>query len=171
MRPETTSPRNDALDLARFAAAAGVIFIHCAPTTPAAGTIVIFAQNVAVPFFLLSSLYLFWREVRRGTPPRAALVRRWPRLVGPYLVWTALYLGARLALGAAQGSPAAELVRHGNWLQVLFTGGAAVQLYFLPLLLLGLVMSAVLAALRPRVCSSYACARADAGSIVQFFCA
>jgi peptidoglycan/LPS O-acetylase OafA/YrhL len=151
MRPDQSAARNDVLDLARLAAATGVIFIHCAPTTAAASQVVTFAQNVAVPFFLLSSLFLFWRETESGTAPASAFTRRWARVARPYLVWTALYFGARVALHLVHGSSLAEAARHHDLLHVLFAGGAAVQLYFLPLLLLGLVLSTALAGLRTRL--------------------
>jgi peptidoglycan/LPS O-acetylase OafA/YrhL len=144
---QPSSPRNDALDVARFVAAFGVILIHCGPTTPAAGRVVTFFQNFAVPFFLLSSLYLFWREALTASGPRVALLRRLPRLLWPYAIWSLVYYTARLGKAALQGAPLEPLLTSDALFHVAGAGGASVQLYFLPLLLCGFLVAAAVASL------------------------
>jgi peptidoglycan/LPS O-acetylase OafA/YrhL len=136
--------RNDALDAARFAAALGVILIHCGPTTAAAARVVDGFQDFAVPFFLLASLYLFWREVSAASRVGPALGRRAVRLLVPYLAWTAIYLTARIGKLALQGTPGRSLLEFESLLPILAAGQGAVQLYFLPYLFAGLCLSALL---------------------------
>lgn len=146
------STRNDVLDVARLAAAFGVILIHCGPTTFAGSRVVAAFQNFAVPFFLLSSLYLFWREVQDSASPGAALWRRLPRLLWPYAAWSGIYYAARVGKAALQHQPLESLVARDTVLHVIGAGAAAVQLYFLPFLLCGLLLAAALAALNiPRM--------------------
>lgn len=141
----TAATRNHALDLARFVAAGGVITIHCAPDTPAAGRIVDFFLNFSVPFFLLSSLFLFWQECARRPDPTAALLRRLPRLGRPYVAWTVVYLGARLVKLRLTGGTPGSLLTPAAWVETVGAGAAGVQLYFLPLLGLGLGLAWLLA--------------------------
>jgi len=141
--------RNHTLDVARLVAIFGVIAIHCAPTTVAAGCVTDFALNFCVPFFLLSSLYLFWRECDLPGASAVALRRRLPRLLLPYLSWSAIYLLARIVKLALRGDGPGALLSGTNLVSVIFAGGAAVHLYFLPLLALGLVLSHLLASKLP----------------------
>jgi peptidoglycan/LPS O-acetylase OafA/YrhL len=142
-------PRNHAIDVARLVAAFGVIAIHCGPTTPAAERIVDFFSNFCVPFFLLSSLFLFWAEVQHTGDAGAALGRRVPRLLVPYAVWTAIYLAARAAKLLLRQQPLDSLFAPEPLLRAIATGGGAVQLYFLPLLLLALGMAWALSRFLP----------------------
>ena len=142
--------RNHALDLVRAVAIYGVIIIHCAPTTPIAGNVAQFFQNFSVPFFLLASLYLFWSEAARTSDPTHALRRRIPRLLIPYAAWTGIYLLARGAKLVLNGQPVRALWSPGNCVDVVFFGGAAVQLYFLPLLAFALGVAWLFFRLLPR---------------------
>lgn len=143
------NPRNRTLDVLRLVASFGVIAIHCAPTNAAAGFVCDFFLNFCVPFFLLSSLFLFWREVGDGAPDRA-LRRRLPRLLLPYLSWSVIYLGARVLKLLLTGHDVQPLFSAAQLPALVFGGGAAVQLYFLPLLALGLSLAWVLARVLPR---------------------
>lgn len=141
--PVVSAPRlrNESIDLARCVAIFGVIAIHCAPYTPAAGLIVEFFLNVCVPFFLLTSLFFFWREVQATGDATGALRRRIPRLLVPYFAWTALYLLARYAKPVLQRRPIGEELARADFVHILGAGGAGVQLYFLPLLTLALFVA------------------------------
>src|SRR3954471_20428010 len=94
LRCEVNIPRNYAIDIARLIAAFGVIIIHCAPYTKAVGFIVSFFLNFCVPFFLLTSVYFFWREINKGSDPTTSLHRRLSRLFVSYAVWTLIYVAA-----------------------------------------------------------------------------
>lgn len=136
-------PRNRAIELMRSVAVFGVIVIHCAPRTPGADHVADFFLNVSVPFFLLTALFFFWRELdgagAGGATP--ALCRRLPRLLLPYAAWTIIYLGAKGVKLALQGRPLATEFGGESLLRILLTGGAAVQLYFVPLLLCGFALA------------------------------
>ncbi len=135
------APRDTSIDLARGVAVFGVILIHCAPGTPAAAWISDFFLNVCVPFFLLTSLYFFWREVDRTGNPTEALFRRLPRLLVPYAAWTAIYVLARVAKLLLRHGSVAELFTPASLTAIIGSGGAALQLYFLPCLMLALVIA------------------------------
>lgn len=121
--------RNAVVDAFKLLAAFGVVIIHLAPPATSARALTDFFNSFAVPFFLLISLYfLVLKHGRAGN-------LRWgdlhcDRLAVPYLAWSAIYLGLRFAKGWLRGEPLSP-----DWLGVVFFGAAAVQLYFLPLLL------------------------------------
>lgn len=142
-----TSPRNPAIDLARWVAVFGVIVIHCAPTTCAAGYVVGFFLNFCVPFFLLAALYFFWREAGEGEAggPSVALRRRLPRLLLPYAAWTLIYVVARGAKLVWQGRSLSAEFGPESITRIVGAGGGAVQLYFLPLLMLAFCLTWLLA--------------------------
>ncbi len=136
-RTAAADDRNDWVDAARLVAALAVVVIHCAPRTGAAEVVGAFALSFAVPFFLLTSLFYAVGDVRRGSPD--VFLRRWPRLWKPYIAWSLIYLALRIVNGWTSGAQGVA----GNWrtaVDVALLGGAAVHLYFLPLLMLGLLM-------------------------------
>jgi peptidoglycan/LPS O-acetylase OafA/YrhL len=140
-------PRNQVLDLARLVAAYGVIVIHCAPETRWAGHLSDFFLNFCVPFFLITSLYFFWREVGETSDPTAALLRRLHRLLVPYAVWTVIYVAAHCAKLWSRGQPVGGFLNPGSLVAIVGSGGAAVQLYFLPLLAIALSLAWIVARL------------------------
>lgn len=122
--------RNLTVDAIRLAAAFGVIFIHLAPSTNAAEAFTSQFVYFAVPFFLSTSLYFFLNRVSTLPSPRLSGLRL-DRILVPYVVWTVTYTVLRLLKMRMEGKPPSfDLVG-----TTLF-GGGAVQLYFLPLLLL-----------------------------------
>ena len=124
-----SSPRNLSVDALRFLAAFGVILIHLAPSTEAAGALTRVFSLFAVPFFLAVSLYFFVHRVR--VLPRVGLADlRLDRLLVPYAAWTVIYTLLRVLKFRLEGRPQSI-----DFISVTFFGGAAVQLYFLPLLL------------------------------------
>jgi surface polysaccharide O-acyltransferase-like enzyme len=137
--------RQATLDLARLAAAWGVVAVHCSPHTRAAGVVVGMALNVCVPFFLLTSLSFFWHEVRISGDAGHACRRRWARLLGPYVAWTVIYFAARCLKLGLQGRSLRGEFMPAHLVTMLGEGGAAVQLYFLPLLALALGLGWALA--------------------------
>lgn len=143
--------RQATLDLARFLAAGGVVIVHCSPHTHAAGLVVGAALNVCVPFFLLASLGLFWNEVRISGDAGHACRRRWSRLLRPYVAWTVIYFAAKCMKLGLQGRSLRGEFTAARLVNVLGEGGAAVQLYFLPLLALALGLGWALAPLLRRL--------------------
>jgi surface polysaccharide O-acyltransferase-like enzyme len=144
-----TSPRNAAIDIARCIAAFGVVVIHCAPRNPTADFFGSFFLNVCVPFFLLTSVFFFWVETERTGDAAGALRRRLSRLLLPYVAWTVIYVGARAAKTLLSGGPIAELFSPASLVAIVGTGGGAVHLYFLPLLMVALVLAWIAATVIP----------------------
>ena len=143
----SVSKRIPVFELARCAAAFGVIAIHCAPYTPAAGAVVDFSLNFCVPFFLLTSLVFFCREVERTGDAAFALRRRVPRLLIPYAAWTVIYVAARCGKHALAGGGMPEGLRSAGIPEIIGAGAGAVHLYFLPLLALALLLARLLSPL------------------------
>lgn len=116
------------VEIGKFAAACGVAMIHLAPNTPAAESLTRVAFLFPVYFFFSASVFFtLQRASRRGGPLLQVL--RLERLLVPYASWTLIYLALRLLSGRSLlQAPAAE------WVKILGFGGAAVHLYFLPLL-------------------------------------
>jgi surface polysaccharide O-acyltransferase-like enzyme len=124
-------PRNETIDVVRFFAAAGVVFVHAAYSETFHNT----WDNLfrfAVPFYLFASLYFQAISLRRN-PNRslnAYVVGRFKRLYLPFLVWSVIYILARDAKRVLlQGMPAVELNPSMLW------KGTEYHLWFLPFLL------------------------------------
>lgn len=140
-RKPQTSGRLVPVDLARAIAAYGVVVMH---TAFAAGVVATAAASAfqqffifAVPFFLAAAFY-FTKLPAAFPEIRQSLGQRAWRLLLPYAFWTLVYLGARLAKYAASKNFAKiEEALCSDPAGLVFMGGAAVHLYFLPLLLIG----------------------------------
>ncbi|CAN5540379.1 hypothetical protein BH09PLA1_BH09PLA1_30820 [soil metagenome] len=127
------------LDAARLVALIAIIFIHTveAPSLQRISLIGTFG----VPFYLFASLYFQARSIKRH-PQRLLqqyIIERFQRLYIPFLAWTAIYLLARNAKHLL-------LVHDGQFsgsMSHLWTGGAH-HLWFLPLLFVVTIFTAVL---------------------------
>jgi len=127
-------PRNYTIDYIRLLSAFDVILIHLAPSSLAAEKMTHYFLISAVPFFLFTSLYLF--------QSKAASFDKIPfsRILIPYVSWSAIYLISRSIRHLTDISTAKEY----DWLAIVFLGGSAVQLYFLPLLLCYLIAASAI---------------------------
>lgn len=125
------SQRNLSVDIIKFIAAFGVVIIHLAPSTAASDLLTQLFLAFAVPFFLLISLYFFIGKVVVASADQVFKISRWDRIMVPYFVWTIIYILMRLMKFRLVGKDI-EI----NVIGSIFYGGGAVQLYFLPLLLL-----------------------------------
>lgn len=116
------------VEIGKFAAACGVAMIHLAPNTPAAESLTRVAFLFPVYFFFSASVFFTLQRARRNDGPLLQTLRL-ERLLVPYASWTLIYLALRLLSGRSLlQAPFAE------WVKILGFGGAAVHLYFLPLL-------------------------------------
>jgi len=143
------SGRMPGLDVGRVAAAVAVVWLHTAgigPRVAPAGA----AGRFAVPYFtLLAAALVADRCACGATPALGRFVRgRVARLYLPFLFWTAVYLGLRLAKHAWR--PAGPPPPVGSHLLVI---GSAHHLWYLPYLLAVSVaaraVAPTLASLRP----------------------
>lgn len=140
-----TAERFAGIDVMRGLAAFGVICIHAGlvvdhRVSPAAAVLPdVF--GFVVPFFLVAAFFfairsekagpLGWRDWMRG---------RASRLLIPYAIWSAVYLGLHVLklVSQSQKDRIGELFQN-PW-ALLLNGGTSVALYFLPLLFVGLVL-------------------------------
>lgn len=124
--------RNTTVDFARLLAAYGVIALHVPTSTIGAHWLNVVFWPLCVPFFYIISLVYFVAGLAKAkSSTKGILARVWRRLVLPYLAWTAIYTSLLIVK---------TLLVHGTrefiWWRILLYGESAVQLYFLPTLLL-----------------------------------
>jgi len=129
--PVALPARLPGLEVGRVAAAVAIVWLHTAgigPAVAAAGV----AGRFAVPFFTLLAAALVADRCTRGTVPGLGqfLRDRVTRLYVPFLFWTVVYLGLRLAKHAWRPDrPGPPLGPH------LLVVGSAHHLWYLPFLL------------------------------------
>ncbi|MBB5039812.1 acyltransferase family protein [Prosthecobacter dejongeii] len=125
--------RNSTLDIFRLIFALGVVFVHLGPNEPNAEWLGRAFNALSVPFFVITALYFFIRKVLSALDQSAPLFSglHLDRLWVPYLTWTVIYLGMRVAKHHLSGISFTP-----DWFRLLAYGGSGVQLYFLPFLLL-----------------------------------
>lgn len=122
--------RNYTLDLVKLICAFGVISIHVPSGTPAADYIGNFFHPFCVPFFFVVSLTYFIKGLSKA-PFDKQLSKIWYRLVVPLLSWTTIYLILLIlkkVLTKERLNP--------DITNAYFYGQIAVQLYYLPALIL-----------------------------------
>ena len=118
--------RNHNIDLLRFVLILLVIQLHMNPYSGVTVLYSVFNVHLVVWMFMLISLYLL--------QVRGAMFRRvkWVRLLLPYLSWSIIYLCLRSLKHMIQ----VNKISFEAWtLNAFFTGGAAVHMYFIPLLI------------------------------------
>ena len=128
-----TSSRNLSIDAFRLVCAYGVVFVHLAPCETYGDWVGRSFNVLTVPFFIVTGLFFFIRKTQSALQTPGLLMPRlhFDRLWVPYLSWTLLYLAMRLVKSHLQQTELAF-----EWPQLLLYGGAGVQLYFLPWMLL-----------------------------------
>lgn len=129
------------IDLFRGIAIFGVVILHAdegiAVVLPLWTQITHFA-NFAVPFFLALSFYLAFQKIY-ATAGAYSLQARLTRLLIPYGLWTTLYFLYKVLKYTVKGDFAQVFHISRDPLGILLFGGAAFQLYFLPLLITGTI--------------------------------
>lgn len=138
-----------AVDVIRFLTIGGVIVVHCTSfanstgSLAANGVLQLFHVTRSV-FLMLSAFVLTYSFLRRPLPPASFWRRRYPLVLVPYAVWTAIYL-----VTGGDYHPSVALA--GTFLRDLADGRAKFHLYFLLLTMqLYLVFPALMALLRRR---------------------
>ncbi|GAA5146141.1 hypothetical protein GCM10023213_38750 [Prosthecobacter algae] len=128
-----TTSRNPSIDAFRLVCAYGVVFVHLAPCETYGDWVGRSFNILTVPFFIVTGLFFFIGKTHSALQTPGPLLPRlhFERLWVPYLSWTLLYLAMRLVKSRLQQTEMAF-----EWPQLLLYGGAGVQLYFLPLMLL-----------------------------------
>ncbi|OUL36835.1 hypothetical protein BV372_05565 [Nostoc sp. T09] len=128
------------IDLCRGIAAYGVVLLHSGDKTwstvdPLSAQLS-YLFNFPVPFFLATSFYLI---ICRRNPDFSwnYWQVRLRRIFLPYIIWTIVFLIIKtiMFLALHQDNKLNELFK--DPFSIIFYGGAAIQLYFLPILLVG----------------------------------
>lgn len=135
-----------AIDIAKYVSALLVVCIHTYPFyefSPAANMLWIqVVCRCAVPFFFTVSAFLFFSKIDMEKGPRdadnrQALWRYVKRIAVLYALWTILYLPYTFVLLKANSFTLTALLR---WVFDIFWNGSYYHLWFLPALLLGVVI-------------------------------
>ncbi|CAN5652450.1 acyltransferase family protein [soil metagenome] len=130
--------RNEAVDVVRLLAAAGVVFVHACQSEAIDPWRNMF--RFAVPFYLFASLYFQSLSLRRN-PQRTLpqyVAGRFSRLYVPFLLWSLIYLLAHDSKRLLFGSQPVSLRP-----SVLWTG-TEYHLWFLPFLMLASIVLAII---------------------------
>jgi surface polysaccharide O-acyltransferase-like enzyme len=130
------------IDLFRGIAIFAVIVLHSDESLidqPWGWSTVLQFSEFAVPYFLATSFYLAIAksyETKKAYP----LVTRLTRLFLPYIVWTGIYLFYKSTKYLVFDGAEQVLRLFSDPVALIFFGGAAFQLYFLPLLITGTIL-------------------------------
>jgi peptidoglycan/LPS O-acetylase OafA/YrhL len=130
------------VDLFRGIAVYAVAILHAGNSTPAstgwAGFITQFS-GFAVPFFLATSFYLAISKLyTSGT--LYSLRLRLPRLLVPYILWSAIYLLYKILKYWSSHQFQLLANTFQDPIAIVFFGGAFYHLYFIPLLVVGTLL-------------------------------
>jgi len=123
---EKSSARLEAVDLAKLAAAAAVVWIHVTNCDESRDFLAL--CRFAVPFFTCAAVYFVLQKVSSHHPPIGSYVlQRARRLYVPFIWWSVIYLAARVANHAVanEGSPIVIS-------PAVLLNGTAHHLWFLP---------------------------------------
>jgi len=124
-----TSGRQHSIDVFKLVAIFGVILLHLAPNTASAERIMSIFHLLAVPYFYTISLYFFARKLA-SMPAFKFSALKLDRLYVPYLCWSLVYAFMRFVKFRITSAPF-DL----DLTSTILFGGAAVHLYFVPMLL------------------------------------
>ena len=123
------SDRQHSIEFFKLVAIFGVIFLHLAPNTASAERLMSIFQLLAVPYFYAISLY-FFAEKLAYMPTYKFSALKLDRLYIPYICWSLVYVLMRLVKAKIASAPF-DL----DLASIFLFGGAAVHLYFIPMLL------------------------------------
>ncbi len=127
------------IDLFRGIAVFCVIVLHSdgiITTKPPTWEVIRQFSGFAVPFFLSTSFYLAINKLY-SFKENFNLIKRLKRLIIPYFSWSFIYIFYQFSkyLIEQESDKINSLLNH--YVSTLFLGGAALHLYFLPLLITG----------------------------------
>ncbi|MCG5060320.1 MAG: acyltransferase [Limnoraphis sp. WC205] len=129
------------VDLFRGFAIYGVILLHSdegMSFRPPGWERILEYSGFAVPFFLATSFYLGFVKIY-STPGQYNLKSRLTRLMIPYLVWTGIYILYKVLKYLVTNKINSVNQLFQDPVGLILFGGAAFQLYFLPLLATGTI--------------------------------
>ena len=130
------------IDLLRGLAIYAVVVLHSdEPLTvfPHGWATILEFSKFAVPFFLATSFYLSFLKFYSSQKP-FRLQTRAMRLLIPYGIWSSIYLCYKGLKYLANGEAGKITTLLQDPIGLIFCGGAAFHLYFLPLLMIGTIL-------------------------------
>jgi len=140
MSQSRSAKRLAGLDIFRVLAAYGVVFIHGlggdVPRDALTTQVSSWFSTFCVPFFLALSFWLLDKRIQQAEP-KALLPTRTRRVMTPFFCWSVIYLAARLGKQLLTRDQSFNKLI-SDPISLLF-GAAGVQLYFLPMLLVGTI--------------------------------
>jgi peptidoglycan/LPS O-acetylase OafA/YrhL len=137
-----TARRIDGIDLFRGIAAFAVVILHSdevIKVAPQGWLFVLHFSAFAVPFFLATSFYFLVDKLGNSSQ----LIKwsdRFSRLLIPYGFWSAVYLLIKIFQFFIKKQPYKIQLLLENWPDLLFLGQSAFHLYFIPLLISGILL-------------------------------
>ncbi len=134
-----------AIDLGKYICAMLVVAIHTFPFVDISPSFNLFFIStlcrLAVPFFFVCSSFFLFRKVSRQSDKREESMERlktWFKRIGIlYLIWTVIYLPYTIWNYAEAGFSFMSLL---GWIRDFFLNGSYYHLWFLPALMLGMVI-------------------------------
>lgn len=130
-----------AIDIARYISALLVVAIHVYPFYDISETFnTYFIADIcrlAVPFFFVVSAFFFFKKWGKPDENLYHLKRYLWRLARIYLIWTVIYLPYTLWNYASVGFSIGGLL---GWIRDFFLNGSYYHLWFLPAMMLGMVI-------------------------------
>jgi peptidoglycan/LPS O-acetylase OafA/YrhL len=137
-----TARRIDGIDLFRGIAAFAVVILHSdegIKVAPSGWPFLLNFSAFAVPFFLATSFYLLIDKLSHSSK----LIKwtdRFSRLLIPYAFWSAIYLGIKILQFILKKQPDKIKNLLENWPGLIFLGQSGFHLYFIPLLIAGILV-------------------------------
>ncbi len=136
--------RLNGIDLCRGLAAFAVILVHSGDETwglPISETAIRFRHlfYFAVPFFLAASFYFGTRKLPL-TIDGNFWRKKFKRIVLPYLLWSLFYVVTKTIIYSLTNKPEDVQELLADPVALIFLGAASYHLYFIPLLLSGLLL-------------------------------
>lgn len=136
------TPHFGGIDFWRGIAMFGVVILHADEgivNTPPAWRYITTVAGFAVPFFLATSFYFAGKSIYRKKG-KFAWQNRLSRLLVPYILWSIIYLGYRSFKYLISQQPERIILQFKDPLSLIFFGSTTLHLYFLPLLITGMVL-------------------------------
>jgi peptidoglycan/LPS O-acetylase OafA/YrhL len=133
-------PRLVGVDLCRGIAAYAVVLLHSGDQSW--GYISPLASEFrslfyfAVPFFLATSFHFSMDKVYTGLTVNY-WKQRFQRIIIPYIIWTIFYLFSKILIFTINRQPDKIKDIFLDPVSIIFFGGASLQLYYLPILIIG----------------------------------
>jgi hypothetical protein len=133
------------LEILRVLAAYGVVFIHGISGIPRSLSSSLLSHSFSsfcVPLFLTLSFYLTLKSLaKKSVSNKQFLIDRLKRIGLPFLSWSLVYISLRFVKSTFISPGDDSFTKTISDPIALFFGSAGVQLYFLPMLFIGLVFT------------------------------